>query len=43
MPLLLLAFLIGFSRVYAGVHYPSDIVAGALLGVTCAECARLLL
>ncbi len=26
------AFMIGFSRVYAGVHYPSDVVGGALLG-----------
>ncbi|GEM_PF-2720811 len=40
-PLALLAFfeavvatmLIGASRVYAGVHYPSDILAGALLGL----------
>ncbi len=27
-----LAFLIAFSRVYVGVHYPGDIVAGMLLG-----------
>lgn len=26
--------LIAYSRIYLGVHYPSDIVAGALLGVT---------
>ena len=30
------ASLIGASRVLLGVHYPSDIVAGALLGSSCA-------
>lgn len=30
-----LASLIGFSRVLLGVHFPSDIVAGAILGTFC--------
>lgn len=28
----ILAFLIAFSRLYVGVHYPSDVIAGALVG-----------
>ena len=32
----LLAILIAFSRLYLFVHYPSDILAGILLGTTCA-------
>ncbi|MFT3983087.1 MAG: phosphatase PAP2 family protein [Lachnospiraceae bacterium] len=35
LPALLLASLISFSRLYLYVHYPSDIIAGTLLGVIC--------
>lgn len=31
-PLLGLAFLMGLTRPYLGMHYPSDVVAGAVLG-----------
>jgi undecaprenyl-diphosphatase len=34
-----LATLIGFSRVLLGVHFPGDILAGALLGMTSANIA----
>ena len=34
--LIVFAALVGISRVYVGVHYPLDVVCGALLGVFCA-------
>jgi undecaprenyl-diphosphatase len=33
VPLFVVAALVAWSRVYVGVHYPLDIVAGACLGV----------
>ncbi|MGP1486284.1 MAG: phosphatase PAP2 family protein [Peptostreptococcus stomatis] len=35
VPSLVLAFLISFSRLYLYVHYPSDVLAGLVLGVLC--------
>lgn len=34
IPSLSLAVLVGLSRIYIGVHYPSDVIAGALWGST---------
>lgn len=31
-----IALLVAYSRIYVGVHYPSDLLGGALLGVVCA-------
>ncbi len=31
----LLAAAIAFSRLYASVHYPTDVLAGAVIGVLC--------
>ncbi|TDC73786.1 phosphatase PAP2 family protein, partial [Actinomadura sp. 7K507] len=38
-----LAALMAFSRVFVGVHYPHDVVAGFLLGVVAAPVAALVL
>jgi undecaprenyl-diphosphatase len=37
VPLRALAALVAYSRVHTGVHYPSDVLAGALLGGAIAQ------
>jgi undecaprenyl-diphosphatase len=34
------AVLVGFSRVYAGAHYPSDVLSGAVAGSVLSEAIR---
>lgn len=42
VPLFVLAALIAFSRIYVGVHYPFDVLAGAVLGYALARALRML-
>ena len=35
LPILVLALLIGFSRIYLRVHYLTDVIAGMILGLCC--------
>jgi undecaprenyl-diphosphatase len=36
----LLAAAIAYSRVYLGVHYPLDVLVGAIVGLVCAAVVR---
>jgi membrane-associated phospholipid phosphatase len=40
LPLYALATAVGYSRVHTGVHYPSDVMAGAVLGLTVGTVVR---
>ncbi len=37
---LVIAAGVGFGRIAVGVHYPSDVIAGAILGIVCALLVR---
>jgi len=41
IPLRALAAVVAYSRVHTGVHYPGDVIAGALTGVTVGELTSL--
>ncbi len=36
VPLFVLALLIALSRLYVGIHYPTDVICGVLLGIVLA-------
>ena len=39
VPLCIIAFLIGYSRIYVGVHYPLDVFGGFIIGSLAGICA----
>lgn len=43
IPTTIFAFIMGFTRIYVEVHYPSDVIAGAIVGVVYALLGVLLI
>jgi undecaprenyl-diphosphatase len=37
------AAIVAFSRVYVGVHFPSDIIGGSIIGMMCGGCVLLVI
>lgn len=42
LPSVILAGVIGFSRLYVGVHYPTDVIAGVIMGILLSYLAEFL-
>ena len=42
LPSVILAGIIGFSRLYVGVHYPTDVIAGVIMGILLSYLAEIL-
>ena len=40
IPALILATMVALSRLYVGVHYPTDIIAGCIIGFICSVLAN---
>ena len=43
IPFFVIAILVGFSRLYLAVHYPSDVLVGVVIGILSAFVALFLL